>query len=579
MEVFNFNVVCGIFFLIHNFILLDGFQWSLRQQESDVIDVAVGSDITLPCEYILTPEEQQEADVFHLITWTREEPVNSKNWTGLAAKSKLTGSKIIHDDPGRISFTEGSLTLKNINVKDHTFYQCAFYSSFFTTPSTIELNVQYKPTETQLTAPSKEAKEGEPFKITCTARANPTPVYQFYRDGKLIQRTSTGVLSFPSIKTEDGGTYRCVPTNKVGEGPEAIVTFTVTVHTTPKDTLETIKREQVEQKGVLKFSNKSPVRKAQHAFTQNHRMILSSKNMRIENKLQQQNGWIFFCITCTSFGYCTRPQQCLFICIFTDKPTETQLTAPSKEAKEGEPFKITCTARANPTPVYQFYRDGKLIRRTSKGVLSFPSIKTEDEGTYRCVPTNKIGEGPEAIVTFTVTVKAYELFPNWAYGAVGGGVLLIIIVAIVVSICCARKGKKKPDNRRKTSQPQNKTRKPKDAREAHVGPGAFYVDNVNGQTEIPRLNEAFSFGDIRMSREFPHLNGALSFNDLRTSHGNYHLNGGFSLGDVRASREALPMKSSFSVDDVRLGEAMQGTYPPQSVTHLIDGVEEHVSNL
>ncbi|CAH3180363.1 unnamed protein product [Porites lobata] len=404
MEVYNFNVVCGIFFLIHNFILLDGFQWSLRQQESDVIDVAVGSDITLPCEYILTPEEQQEADVFHLITWTREEPMNSKNWTGLAAKSKLTGSKIIHDDPGRISFTEGSLTLKNINVKDHTFYQCAFYSSFFTTPSTIELNVQYK-------------------------------------------------------------------------------------------------------------------------------------------------------------------------------PTETQLTAPSKEAKEGEPFKITCTARANPTPVYQFYRDGKLIRRTSKGVLSFPSIKTEDEGTYRCVPTNEVGEGPEAIVTFTVTVKAYELFPNWAYGAVGGGVLLIIIVAIVVSICCARKGKKKPDNRRKTSQPQNKTRKPKDAREAHVGPGAFYVDNVNGKTEIPRLNEAFSFGDIRMSREFPHLNGALSFNDLRTSHGNSHLNGGFSLGDVRASREALPMKNSFSVDDVRLGEAMQGTYPPQSVTHLIDGVEEHVSNL
>ena len=117
-----------------------------------------------------------------------------------------------------------------------------------------------------------------------------------------------------------------------------------------------------------------------------------------------------FCITYTSFGYCTRPQQCLFICTFTDKPTETRLTAPSKEAKEGEPFKITCTARANPTPVYQFYRDGKLIRRTSKGVLSFPSIKTEDAGTYRCVPTNEVGEGPEAIVTFTVTVKGKKMY-------------------------------------------------------------------------------------------------------------------------------------------------------------------------
>lgn len=26
--------------------------------------------------------------------------------------------------------------------------------------------------------------------------------------------------------------------------------------------------------------------------------------------------------------------------------------------------------------------------------------------------------------------------------------------------------------------------RPKDAREAHVGPGAFYVDNVNGQTVV-----------------------------------------------------------------------------------------------
>lgn len=26
--------------------------------------------------------------------------------------------------------------------------------------------------------------------------------------------------------------------------------------------------------------------------------------------------------------------------------------------------------------------------------------------------------------------------------------------------------------------------RPKDAREAHVGPGAFYVDNVSGRTEV-----------------------------------------------------------------------------------------------
>ena len=120
----------------------EGFQWSFKQQATDIMDVAVGLDITLPCEYVLSPQEQQEANTFHLLTWTREEPMNSNNWTGLAVKSTLTGSKVIYDDTQRISFTDGTLTLKNVNAKDHTRYQCAFQSSFFTTPSTIQLNVQ-----------------------------------------------------------------------------------------------------------------------------------------------------------------------------------------------------------------------------------------------------------------------------------------------------------------------------------------------------------------------------------------------------------------------------------------------------
>jgi len=144
MEHYSLNTFCAILLLFHNFSLLDGFQWSFRQQASHVIDVAVGSDISLPCEYVLTPQEQQEANIFHLLTWTREEPMNSDSWAGLAIKSTLTGSDVIYDDPQRIFITNGTLTVKNVNTKDHTHYQCAFQSSFYTTPSTILLNVQRK---------------------------------------------------------------------------------------------------------------------------------------------------------------------------------------------------------------------------------------------------------------------------------------------------------------------------------------------------------------------------------------------------------------------------------------------------
>lgn len=120
----------------------DGFQWSYYQQANHVINVVLGSNVSLPCEYLLTPQEQHEANIFHLLTWTREEPFNSETWAGLAIKSTLTGSKVIYDDPQHIFITNNTLQVTNVSVKDHTRYQCSFQSSFFTSPSNIELNVQ-----------------------------------------------------------------------------------------------------------------------------------------------------------------------------------------------------------------------------------------------------------------------------------------------------------------------------------------------------------------------------------------------------------------------------------------------------
>ena len=85
-----------------------------------------------------------------------------------------------------------------------------------------------------------------------------------------------------------------------------------------------------------------------------------------------------------------------------DKPTETQLSSSVEPVQEGKPLVITCTARANPSAEYKFYRDNKLISSSSTGVFTFVSVKKDDQGTYRCVPFNKLGVGPEATLTVTV---------------------------------------------------------------------------------------------------------------------------------------------------------------------------------
>ena len=92
-----------------------------------------------------------------------------------------------------------------------------------------------------------------------------------------------------------------------------------------------------------------------------------------------------------------------FLFNFKDKPKDTQATMSSGEVKLGDRLDIACSARANPSPEYKFYYNDKLIRWSSKGLLSFTSVKTEDQGTYRCVPVNYLGDGSEASVTVTLS--------------------------------------------------------------------------------------------------------------------------------------------------------------------------------
>ena len=88
---------------------------------------------------------------------------------------------------------------------------------------------------------------------------------------------------------------------------------------------------------------------------------------------------------------------------FKDKPKDTRVTISSDEVKLGDRVDITCWARANPSPEYKFYYNNKLIRWSSKGLLSLMSVNTEDQGTYQCVPVNYLGDGSGASVTVTLS--------------------------------------------------------------------------------------------------------------------------------------------------------------------------------
>ncbi|XP_068686507.1 peroxidasin-like isoform X1 [Montipora foliosa] len=661
IELSNMKAVYTLFYLIQSFVLLEGFQWSFRQQANHVISVEVGSEVSLPCEYELTPQEQQEANIFHLLTWTREEPVNSEQWAGLAIKSTLTGSKVIYDNPQRIFITNGTLTVRNVTVKDWTRYQCAFQSSFFTTPSVINLDIKHPPAIT-LQPLSQEVTEGNGTSLLCSASGNPQPKITWTKLGSSAVLSSSNTLTLTNLSSEDdGAVYTCTVENYLGstqasatitmlyppaitlqplsqevtEGngtsllcsasgnPQPKITWTklgssavlpssntltltnlsseddgavytctvenylgstqasatITMLYPPAITLQPLSQEVTEGNGIslLCSASGNPQPKITWTKLGSSAVLSSSNTLTLTNLSSEDDGAVY---TCTVENYLGSTQASATITMLY-QPKDTEVTIPSGEMKEGERLDITCRARANPSPEYKFYHNGKLITHTSKGLYSLASVTTKDEGTYRCVPLNRLGVGPEAFVT--VTIATVEAFPIWAYLAIGGGVLFVVLIATVVILCRGRRSKKAQDDKTKSTQPESfEKSRPVDAKEAHIGPGAFYGD-FNGSTEIPYLNGAVSFSDIRVSREFPSLKGSLSANDVRMG----------ELPDVKAAMsennlrmgEIPSVKGALSDNNVKISEfqtafsKLEEAYPTNSVIHLITGAEEAVSQL
>ncbi|XP_015748632.1 PREDICTED: leucine-rich repeats and immunoglobulin-like domains protein 1 [Acropora digitifera] len=309
----------------------------------------------------------------------------------------------------------------------------------------------------------------------------------------------------------------------------------------------------------------------------NSDVLSSSETLLLRNLVSEDDGSVY---TCRVENYLGLKQASVTITM-QYKPKDTRVTISSGEVKLGDRVDISCWALANPSPEYKFYYNNKLIRWSSKGLLSLTSVNTEDQGTYQCVPVNYLGDGSGASVTVTLSTGD-KAFPVWAYAAIASGVLFLLLIAAGIALCRARKKWKAADDGTKTAQPKESTiSRPRDAKEAHVGPADFYGDH-NGSIEIPHLNGALSFSDIRSSQEFPGLKGAFSANDLRRSE-MPTIRGALSENNLRMG-EVTGLKNTLS-DDKSMGQfqtafsRLDEAYPMNSVMHLITGAEEAVSQL
>ena len=75
-----------------------------------------------------------------------------------------------------------------------------------------------------LESPAHPVTEGDPLTLRCRYRYKPSNISaDFYKDGTLLQTSTTGEMTIPAVSESHEGVYRCRNPEK-GESPESWVT-------------------------------------------------------------------------------------------------------------------------------------------------------------------------------------------------------------------------------------------------------------------------------------------------------------------------------------------------------------------
>ncbi|XP_076330516.1 roundabout homolog 1-like isoform X6 [Tachypleus tridentatus] len=270
-------------------------------------------------------------------------------------------------------------------------------------------------------------KKQQPAKLNCKADGVPTPVIEWYHNGKLVEGTSNRIVLANGValfflhvlhgkRDQDTGTYWCVARNHLGEARSRNATLEVAIlrddfRTNPRDiqvareysaTLDCAPprghpdpKVSWEKDGLPVDSESGRIR------------ITGSGNLVIEDVRQSDEGK-YVCIAENMAGVRNSSPAFLSVRVkpyFIKEPEDIL-------ALSGQNVDFACLVDGDPTPSVTWRRrDGKMpIGRAQiqeNKSLRITQVRTEDEGLYICEAENAVGT---ASGSATLTVHSRPSF-------------------------------------------------------------------------------------------------------------------------------------------------------------------------
>ncbi|XP_056139886.1 immunoglobulin superfamily member 10 [Lampris incognitus] len=384
--------------------------------------VLSNSDAYLPCEAVGNP--------LPTISWRR---FSSSTGSTITIKGKMGKFEV---------FNNGTLSIKNANIKDRGQYVCLAENDKGSDKLLVTLSVVAYPSRI-LEPKMREIKShvGNTVEMKCKAEGRPTPLITWIlanrtqvrghkQDKGRVSVNTEGTLIIGQVTISDRGHYKCIASNPAGADT---ATVRLQVVAAPPGILEE-KRQQMKagvsenlwlpctgqghpQPTIHWVLNDGSVVRTDKPAVNPRVSVNENGTLHLKNVTPVDNGK-YECIATSSTGS-ERRVVTLMVNKQESMPQIVETSERLTELSFGDQLKLNCSATGDPKPriiwrlpskalVDQWHRMGSRIKVLENGTLIINSVSDKDSGDYLCVARSNIGDDLQLMKVF-VSMKPAKI--------------------------------------------------------------------------------------------------------------------------------------------------------------------------
>ncbi|CAL8399108.1 unnamed protein product [Arctogadus glacialis] len=231
--------------------------------------------------------------------------------------ANYTWFKVITDYSSRELMQGPQLHFGSILSSDSGQYYCLVQTELRTKSESIYVTVKYGPKQTSvLSSPSGEIEEGSSVTLSCSSDANPAAEYTWFKNNQPLLWGPSQRHTFPSVRPEDRGTYRCHAENNYGNLSSN--SLFLDVQYAPKTPSQTMSHSgEIEEGSSVTLSCRSDANPAaNYTWFREHEVSVkgSRQNYTITN-ITSELGGNYYCQAHNAIGLHSSPFLLITVCV------------------------------------------------------------------------------------------------------------------------------------------------------------------------------------------------------------------------------------------------------------------------